>query len=372
MTNSALARGVLAFTLVAVLAGCGKDEESPSAPSPGASDRVIIETFGTPQVTYDEDNKATNVVVQFVVRDGQRVPLADENLEIELQIDGDPIDVEFLLAEDAETLASSLHLTLVLDTSYSMTQHTPPAYLPMLSSARRTTSEGKSLYVERPGTFEWDLVWFNEVIYRPLETTPSTQWLETDIERIPSSDAGTFTKLYAAVKSAIESSAAHRASTNATARDQHLVVVFSDGADNYSWADNSNRIGSGSIGTARDYTWTGATPVSRADVEDLLAANPAIQLHAMGLGSAVDDEALSSLAAEGRGRYVKNVDPANVDVLFDEVTREFTSLQTRGVTAPLPPGEYMFSVVVRRSDTGSVSKSEFRFRGGAVDARVLD
>jgi len=372
MTHSTLSRGVLALCIIFLVLpiGCGKDKEAPTAPDWFDDSAVVIETYGTPSVTFDDED-ITTLVVQFIVRDGNRQPLADEDLEIELQIDGESLDIEGPLEEDSEALSSSLHLTLVLDASYSMTRHDPPAFAPMLTAARQATSAGKQLYVDRPGTFDWDLVWFNDVIYRPDETLPNTFWLETDIERIPEPDSGAFTKLYAAVKSAVESSAAHRATTNATARDQHLVVVFSDGADNYSFSNNADESGTGSIGNDRTYEWTGSTPVSLNDVKAQLAANPGVQVQVMGLGSAVDDAALATIASEGRGRYVKNVDPANVDVLFDEITREFTSLQTRGAMLPLEPGDYTFSIVVRRTDTGAATRSSFRFRTGD-DARVID
>ena len=379
MPTSTPVRGASAFVLAITLltfsllsTGCGKDEDPSSTAPPPPSERVVIETFGEPQVTYDPTVGKTTLVVQFVARDGNAAPLNDEDLEFELQIDGAPIDVEGILSEDSETLASSLHLTLVLDSSYSMLQQSPPAFAPMLASARRSTAAGKALYVDRPGTFEWDLVWFADRIFRPLVTTPETAWLETDIERIPPPTAGTSTKLYAAVESAIESSAAHADATNATARDQHLVVVFSDGFDNYSWFDNAELFGTGSIGPQRDYTWSGAGPVTLGDVEALLRANPEIQLHVMGLGSQVRDSELTTIARAGRGRYFKNVDAANVDVLFDQVTREFTSVQTRGATVPLRPGDYDFRIVARRVDGKAVGSFAFRFRGGGIDARVLD
>lgn len=364
--------GLVLVAAALVFSGCGKDEDgSPTAPVDPAA-QVVIEEFGDPQIQFDPTVGTTTLVVQFVARDGNREPLHADDLEVELQIDDRPIDVEGLLDEDSEALASSLHLTLVLDASYSMLQHSPSAFTPMLASARRTTAEGKSLYVERPGSFDWDLVWFADRIYRPLETTADAEWLETDIERIPAPEPGGFTKLYAAAKSAIESSATHSAATGATSRDQHLVVVFSDGADNYSWFDNSDLGGTGSIGTQRSYEWTGAAPVGKADVDALLEQHPEIQLHVMGLGSDVNDSELDALARQGRGRYFKNVDASNVDVLFEQVTQEFTSVQTRGATVPLPPGEYVFRVKARRTDTGTEGVHEFRFRGGQIGARVLD
>ena len=359
---------------VAVLAGagCGGDEDFQFNPPPDPPARVSLEGFREPQIRYDPEQGTTTVLVQLVARDGENNPLHADDLDVDLQIDGRPIDVEGLLEEDSEALATNLHLTLVLDTSYSMLQHEPAAFLPMLSSARRTTAAGKALYVDRPGSFEWDLVWFNDRIFRPDETTPETEWLETDIERIPSPGPGTFTKLHAAVASAVQSSAAHAAATNAGFRDQHLVVVFSDGADNYSWFDNSQLDGSGTIGTNRSYEWTGAAPVTRGDVEQLLQAHPEVQVHVMGLGSAVDDAELQGIAQDGRGRYFKNIDAGEVDVLFEQVTREFTSVQTRGATIPLPPGEYEFRVVATRRDTGSSAVYQFRFLGGQIGAGVLD
>ncbi len=367
-------RGLVSLVVLATVglgaAGCGGDDLEITAPADPRT-LVRLEGFSEPQITFDPSQGTTTVVVQLVARDGSDTPLHGDELNVDLQVDGAPIDVEGLLSEDAEALASSLHLTLVLDASYSMLQHQPAAFLPMLSSARRTTSEGKSLYVDRPGIFDWDLVWFNDRIYRPLETTSATNWLETDIERIPAPAAGTFTKLYAALKSAVESSAAH-AESNTSARDQHLVVVFSDGADNYSWFDNGTLSGTGTIGADRSFEWTGAAPVTRGQVEQLLLDHPEVQLHVMGLGSAVNDADLSALSRAGRGRYFKNIEAAEVDVLFDQVTREFTSVQTHGATIPLAPGAYTFRVVVTRPESGASATYEFRFLGGEVDARVLD
>lgn len=370
-----LAPVLLSALIFAGGAGCGGDHPdvtSPDGTGGGSTNEVRVEGFRDPQIAFDPSLGTTTVIVQLVARDGSDHPLADDEIQVDLQVDGSPIDVEGLLSADAEQLASSLHLTLVLDASYSMLQHEPAAFLPMLSSARNATSEGKALYVERPGTFEWDLMWFNDRIYRPVVTAPSTDWLETDIERIPAPSAGTFTKLYAALLEAVESSAAHAETAEAGERDQHLVVVFSDGADNYSWFDNAAMQGSGTIGTDRGYEWHGAGPVTRADVEQLLREHPEVQLHVMGLGSAVNDTDLSALSRAGRGRYFKNLDTSEVDTLFDQVTREFTSVQTRGATIPLAPGTYTFRAVITRADTGARAIYEFRFLAGEVGARVLD
>jgi hypothetical protein len=363
---------LLTLTMVVFgIVGCGGDDLEITAPADPRT-QIRLEGFNQPQISFDPSLGTTTVVVQLIARDGSESPLHGDELSIDLQLDGAPIDVEGLLSEDSEALASSLHLTLVLDASFSMLQHSPPAFAPMLSAARRSTAAGKALYVDRPGTFDWDLVWFNDRIFRPVESTSETRWLETDIERIPAPGPGTFTKLYAAVASAVQSSAAHAATNPSSPRDQHLVVVFSDGADNYSWFDNGTLSGTGEVGPGRSFEWTGAAPVTRAQVEQLLGNNAEVQLHVMGLGSAVNDGELLALAGAGRGRYFKNVEASQVDVLFDQVTREFTSVQTRGATIPVAPGAYTFRVVATRKDTGAQAVYSFRFLGGQVDARVLD
>jgi hypothetical protein len=239
----------------------------------------------------------------------------------------------------------------------------------MLSSARRTLVAGSGLYTTRPGTFEWDLVWFDDAIYRPIAPSPSMRWTPQDVERIPAPLPGSFTKLYAALKDAITTSAQHAEQFGSGPRDQHLVVAFSDGADNYSWFDNASLTGSGSLDANRQYHYSGSGPVTRGQIEALLKQHPEIQMHVMGLGSAVNDDDLSALSSAGRGRYFKNLDPSKVDQLFEKVILEFTSVQTQGATIPLQPGTYTFRIKVRTP--GAAGSYSFRFVAGPTKTGPL-
>jgi hypothetical protein len=348
-----------------LVTGCG----DPVEPADDAKNKLSIEPFAAPEIQYDALRGTTTVVVQFVARNSRHVPLAEGDLDVTLRINRQPIDVEGLLQQDSATLAANLHVTLVLDTSYSMLTHSVPAFEPMLASAKRTLGAGSALYADRPGVFVWDLVWFDDVIYRPLQSTASLRWKMSDVERIPTPAPGSFTKLYAAVSNAIESSAAHAAEFGTGPRDQHLVVAFSDGADNYSWFDNAETGGQLTLGTDRQYRFFGAAPVTREDVQRQLGDHPEVQMHVIGLSSAVNDDELRSLSRAGHGAYFKDLDASKVDALFDQVIQEFTSVQSHGATVPLPPGEYEFEVIVR---AGKASGSyRFDFMGGAQGAKLL-
>ena len=365
MTLRTLGLGALGFLALGLASvGC----ENATEPDTQPTAQLTIEPFADPQISYDPTRGTTTVIVRFVARRGA-VPLGESDLTTELYIDGDPIDVESLLQQDSESLSANLHLTLVLDTSYSMLQHSTPAFAPMLSAARRALGAGSGLYTQRPGIFEWDLVWFDDAIYRPIAPTQLMRWTPQDVERIPPPLPGSFTKLHAALKDALQTSIAHAQQFGSGPRDQHLVVAFSDGADNYSWFDNSALSGQGSLDLNRQFRYFGSDPVTRPEVETLLKQHPEVQLHVMGLGSAVNDDDLISLSKAGRGRYFKNLDPTKVDQLFEKVILEFTSVQTHGAEIPLPPGEYSFRVKVKAP--GAAGSYSFRFVAGVNKTEVL-
>lgn len=370
MRTSHLVRSALSCAAIGlVLSGCDADfTPEPTQPAPPVS----LELFSQPEVSFDPDQGTTTLIVQFVARDGQRIPLDAEELDITMSVDQRPIDVEGILQQDSEALTANVHLTLVLDASYSMLQHSPPAFGPMLAAARRTINAGRTLYLDRPGNFEWDLYWFNDVIYTPLESGADFEWHESDIERIASPNAGTFTKLFAATKTAVDGAILHAEAFGSGPRDQHIVVAFSDGADNYSWFGNADRAGQGSVGTNRQYRWFGAPAMGRAELETVLDEHPEIQVHVMGLGSDVNDTELSSIARAGSGQYFKNGSSTEVDALFNQVISELTSIQTQGVTIPIQPGDYTFRITARDTRGSSRGSLQFRFRGGDETARVLD
>lgn len=374
MRRSHLFPAALIFAIAVVslpfILGC-EDDDDPVAPSP--TDSLLLQVFSTPDISFEPSDGTTTVVVQFVARNGALIPLEQDDLTVEMFVDDRVIDVEGILQQNSAELSSNLHVSLVLDASYSMLEHKPPAFGPMLTAARRTVNEARTLYFDRPGSFDWSLVWFDNFLHEPLITTTDTRWVEGDVERIPQPEAGTFTKLYAALDVALRKEIDRQQQDPPGPRDRSIVVAFTDGADNYSWFDNSTTMDSEtSLSPNRRFKSFGYTPVSRGDVTTLLGGTDGVQMHVIGLGSAVNDGDLRAIAAAGGGKYFKNPDPSRVDQLFDQVIREFTSVQSHGVTIPLPPGQYGFRLRVRRAGSDTRYDYTFRFIGGQVGARVLD
>ncbi len=360
LAMAALAFGALAF------AGCAADGEGDflDPVTPGSS--ISIEILGDPELEYDPQKGTTNVVVQFIARDGQDNPLSATELDVDMRLDGNTIDTEAILREDSEELSANIHLSLVLDASYSMEQHAVPAFEPMLSAARRTVQQGRNLYTSRPGVFNWNLYWFNDLIFQPTGT-----WPDFVIENIPSPDPGSFTKLYAAVDLAVEESLEAALSAPTDERHQHIMVVFSDGADNYSWFANPEVLGTSNITNDYAYDYNGYQAVTQAQLLNRVRDHETLQLHVIGLGSAVNNTALKELARVGRGRYFKNLSASEIPTLFDQVIREFTTIQTTGVTLPVPPGDYTFKIKVKDADGTASASHEFRFHGGDGNVRVI-
>lgn len=341
--------------------GCGED-----ATGPEETTTVLLEVLNDPQVEFDPAVGTTTVVLQFVARNGNGTPLEGDEIEVDLRLNGKPVDSEGLLQEDSEQLRSDVYLSLVLDASYSMQEQQPPAFAPMLAAARKTVAAGRALYTDRPGTFDWKLYWFNDRIFTPLEGSPGTEWLETDIERIPAPGPGSFTKLYAATEVAVERSKAFAEQTASGPRDHHVIVVLSDGADNYSWFPNSEISGTGSVGASRDYTYFGHRATSKSDVLGAIESHPSLKLNVIGLGSEVIDAELQEIAIAGNGRYFKNPKASEVEALFDRVALELTSIQTQGVTLPLPSGDYHLDLVVYHR--GAQAVHSVLFHGGDAGA----
>ena len=149
----------------------------------------------TPTVRYDVTNGKTTLIVQFVARDDDGIPLSANQFDVDLLIDGKPLDSESLLEQDSVELESNVFYTMVLDASFSMLQHEPPAFSPMLRAAKNSVDSLLELWSNRPGEVRFELMWFEEMLYRQVGV-----WNSTDILGIPEPSAGTATKLYGAVE----------------------------------------------------------------------------------------------------------------------------------------------------------------------------
>jgi hypothetical protein len=361
-----------ALIAAAALTGCGwdygpepGDPSDPVTPSSG----VAIDVTGDPQVAYDEATGKTNAVVQFIARDKAGNPLDAEDVVVTMYVDGAAVDNESILSADSEELSSSIHLGLVLDASYSMLLHNPPAFDPMLEAARDAVVQGIELYAGRAGDFTWDVSWFNETLAGP--SSAGRDWQPDDLLSIPEPGEGTATKLFAAVQHQADAMLEAYADVANGPRDHHVMAVLSDGADNYSWFDNHAMTSSGVTASGAPYVKNGWRSAALDSAVAAIDAHPKLTVHVAGMGSAISDEQLSAIARAGDGVYVKNPDSSQIGRLFDIVTREFATIQDHGATMPLQPGDYGFTVRVATLDGRSADSYSFRFHAGDVGAGLL-
>ncbi|MCP4292923.1 MAG: VWA domain-containing protein [bacterium] len=358
-----------ALFCIFILVGCSSIEEPPSGSDPSNSS-IEIEMTNEPLVTFHTPTGKTNVIVQFVARDEDGYVLGPDEVEVELLIDQAAIDNESILQDDSEELAANLYLDLVLDASYSMLQHSPSAFDPMLEAARDAIDQVDELYAGVPGTFAWDVAWFNETISEP---SPSGRdWVSSDLLAIPEPGAGTATKLFAAAENeAHDMLEVYQDFANGP-HDHHVMVIFSDGADNYSWFDNSSISDNGVTTSGAAYEVSGYGVADVDSAVTAIEAHPGLTVHVMGLGSDIQDDQLLALSEAGNGQFFKNPSSSEVDELFDLVTREFATIQNHGATIPLQPADYLFGLKVRRIDGGALDEITFNFHAGDENAGVLE
>jgi hypothetical protein len=327
----------------------------------GCQNGLLIDLQGPPLLDWSETDGKTTLALRYAVRNARtRVPLAPGEFEQRLLLDGEPIDPESILDEGQVELQSTLYLHLILDSSYSMLEHEPPAFDPMLQAVEEVLDQAEERWSGDAKEFRWQACWFSELIYCPMEPSQDL------IGLIPEPEPGDSTKLYSAVAYSVDQMrAAYESGVAAGERDQHILVVFSDGADNYSWFDNSEQSETGDGFVGRGHP---ATELS--DVKEAIEAHPALTVHVIGLGSDIDDDALQTIATTGGGIYEPDTDPEKIGALFERVALELVSQTEVGVTIPLQPGDYTFEL---QATNGLLRGSEtFDFRAGDADARILD
>ena len=352
-----------------LLSACGGDFNPDSA----ASGVLSLDITQPPQVTWLDSNGKTQVILQFSVRDSKGQPLSEEQIDVELKLDGKPVDVESLLNQSSNELEVNLYFAMVLDASFSMTQHSPPAFAPMKTAARDSFQEVIDLWSTRSGSVKFSTIWFDEVMNQSMyNMNVARDWVPDDILAIPEPAAGTATKLHSAVKVMADYlQAEYDNGVFNEARDQYVMLVFSDGADNYSYWDNSAISSTLSTTSGASYKQFGTAPTTLELAKSAVAAHPRLTTHVIGLGSAVNTSELTQLANSGRGIYQANPSSKNIDQLFQRVLQEFTTIQTRGVEIPLPPGDYDFSLNIKSKSGGVTAPYKFRMHAGDPEAGVI-
>ena len=155
-------------------------------------------------------------------------------------------------------------------------------------------------------------------------------------------------------------------------RDQYVMLVFSDGADNYSYWDNSAINNSRSTDTGASYRQYGTPATTLEAAEVAIGSLPNLTTHVIGLGSAINADELAQIAAAGNGTFQSNPSSNSIADLFQRVLQEFTTIQTRGAEIPLPPGDYDFSLVVTNTNGGQSDTYSFRMHAGDPQAGVIE
>jgi hypothetical protein len=334
---------------------------------------VALHMTADPSVKWNPADGKTTVVLQYTVRGANNVPLQKGQYLSSMWVDGRALDAESLLDSASEDLAVQLNFTEVLDASYSMTQHSPPAFEPMKKAAADTYQGILDTWSQRPGEVYFRAIWFDEVINETVNN-PNTarKWQPGDLLTIPAPSAGTATKLYGAAQKMAElMKADFDAGSAAGPRDHHVMLLFSDGADNYSWFANASAPKLLSTSNGASYNQYGLAAATLDGVKAAIHAHPRLTVHVIGLGSAIDADKLKQIADAGHGVFLQNPSSDKLDELFDQVLLEFTTIQTEGALMPLPPGDYRFTLRVTDGKGSSKDEYSFSFHGGDSSARVL-
>ncbi len=351
----------------------------------GSAAALNLELSGQPTVSFDSAIGTTTVLLDYLVRDSDGALLDESGLNVRLYVDDEQLGVggrfsESVLDRDAEELDLNVFVLLVLDASFSLQQLNPPQFTQMLNAAQNLVDTGTQIWRNRGGQFDWNVVWFDELISRP----DPGHVRSFRIANIPVPEAGNFTKLYAAISNAVELSASLAVDgVAAGARDRHVLVTFTDGLDNLSAFDNPEVQREGRLRNGDPYPRVGWRATALDDVLGEIAQHPLyptnLTVHSIALGTrcadgsqsgpCFDETALGDIAQVGFGQL--RASPRNVDSLFDLIQREFTTLQSSGAVMALNPGEYEFRLVAERTDHRASGELRFRFRVGADSAELV-
>jgi len=380
---------LVTFSLVMfVLSACNTDGPPPLNPSsnstpgqntppinnsPNNKGQISLEVPTSPLVTWKDTNGKTTVIVQYSVRDGNGRPMSESKYDVELRLDDKPVDIESLLDQSAKELEVNLYLSMVLDASSSMTLGASPAFEPMKTAAKNSFQDAIDIWLTRPGEIKFSLIWFNEIINQSLYDANSMKaWAPNDILSIPPPGGGTATKLYSAVK-AMSTHLQNEYNNDIFngPRDQYVMLIFSDGADNYSFFNNANINQELSTPSGALYHQYGTAATTLEELKPLLESHPNLTVHVIGLGSDISKQELEQISEFGGGIFQENPSSENIDLLFDRVMNEFTTLQTRGAEIPLQAGQYTFSLNITDKETNDITEHSFQFKAGDYDAGVI-
>ncbi|MEO0604132.1 MAG: hypothetical protein AAF211_22035 [Myxococcota bacterium] len=330
-----------------VLTACATDE----LPQRGATDRRP--GVSTRSLSLCVDGDATQGFASFVLTNADEVPITGSLSDVRQTIDGDaPGSGRWEGGEtlDQADLDSNLHVTLVLDASRSIVED--ELFEDMRLAAQQLLETGDRIWSERPGDFTWRVVWFDQWVWEADD-----DWTFADVPTIPAPtpDDDGFTRMFAGVDFSVDQLTGLRAEGVAAGdRDNHLLVVFTDGRDNSSGRRSpAVPFERGQTESEAGFTVHPTSRVSQDDIVAQLEGLDFLQVSLLALGNDVDQGVLDSFAQAGRGQVFAGND---IEQLFADAERSFETLKTVGWRLPVNPGEELlweldFSVEGFTSDT---------------------
>ena len=328
---------------------------------------LTIEVVGQ-SACYVTTNGATRLLIQYVTRDenGRAIaPTSPPDLSTYLTVGGKNIDLESIIAQDSELLRSDLAISLLLDSSYSMTLHKPPAFEPMKRAAIDLLKNTSLAWKTSQSNFYWDVAWFNDHLFQPKTNNAGEAWTFDDLAYIPTPKEGTFTALFKAVDHRIKRHEKwYKQGIAAGLRDQQVLVVFSDGQDNTSSFNGptSSIEGNYSGMLFWDEIALPAVPTVSAIIKPEKVV-PNLRIFVLGMGD-VNAEELKAIAALGHGQYFYGNSSQTLADLFEQVQRELVTQQTIGVETPLPAGKYAFGLHATRSSDNAAAVHKWTQEAG--------
>ena len=335
--------------------------------------KVKIDLTADPEISLDPSTETTKIILQFIPRSAEDEPLTPDQVNVTLLLDDEQIDQEAHLENSSQQLAFNINFGLVLDASYSMlvSHGEEEAFTPMLTSAKNSVQKATEIWKDQEGSFSFHTTWFNTAIYSSLNNT-SQRWTADDLLSIPPPKSGDFTRLFSATDYAIQKMAASIAEEEQGPRDQNIILVFSDGADNYSFHDDQD-IPTTSDVTSNDaeYLKLGYGTTDLDNLVETINGQSNISVHVIGMGKNINASDLKTIATAGKGLYIENPDAKEIEKPFQRVIQEFTTLQTHGAIMPLQAGEYKFTMRVSNALGRNSVDYSFRFITGNGVSEII-
>jgi len=284
--------------------------------------------------SYDEPTKSTRVRLTFEVWDGQQQLTTLPRESFSIYEDGRPATSESL--NEANTQEKRVPVVLLLDTSLSMYQANAVGALKRaaIAFARGLESSGFQVTTYR---FAGEIQRVNRIEEIPETFDPAT--------------GDRWTSLYAAVGEGF-------------ADEEAIVVVFSDGADNYS--QNKGVEGLGEIEQHVLPAELGGTGEQRV-VHTIAFGNVATESDVQGVPA---QQALARLSRNGTSQYAQ--DPGAFERVFQDVANRIRNVYVYEYFSPNLQGTHTI-VVEARVGTATARSPMLRFTaGGAEDSATGD